>query len=162
MRPARVGRARPNLLDMTTRKIRPEDDRRRIVAEFARAGLSQSAYAQQHGISARTLRTWMRLYGTKAHLDPGAEFERIVERAITDLQALLAAVRKRAEVRPEEVEGTASTTGEVRTASSSERKSEPEAGGPLNQDASCQSGTSPVRGSPRPLPMPPPGLPSLF
>lgn len=147
---------------MTTRKFHPEEVRRRIAAGFARAGLSRAAYAQQHGISTRTLRTWMLRYRLHQNLDAHAEVERIIERAITDLQTLLAAVRKQAEVRWEDVGGSTSATDAAPSASTSERKSEPEAGGSLNQDASCQSGTSPVRGSPGPLAMPPPGLTAFF
>jgi transposase-like protein len=67
-----------------------DEARRRIARGWASTSLDQRTYAAQHGISARTLRQWVRQFGMTAR--PEARMREVVEKAIADLTALLASL----------------------------------------------------------------------
>ena len=67
-----------------------EDARRRIAQGWAATSLDQESYAAQHGISPRTLREWVRLYGVGGR--PAARVRAIIDDAIAQLLALRAAL----------------------------------------------------------------------
>ncbi len=48
------------------RRVRPEDEKRRIVAETYERGASVSAVARRHGLNANVLFTWRRVMGQVA------------------------------------------------------------------------------------------------
>jgi hypothetical protein len=68
-----------------------DEARRQAVARgWASTSLDQASYAAQHGISARTLREWVRHYGVTDR--PVAKAVAILDDIITQLQAMRAAL----------------------------------------------------------------------
>lgn len=65
-------------------------ERRLIAAGWSSTSCDQATYAAKHGISARTLRSWVERYGVGDR--PEAKARAIVLRAIDELQDLLAAL----------------------------------------------------------------------
>ena len=58
--------SRPDAAAKRRRLVRPEDEKRRIVAETYERGASVSAVARRHGLNANLLFTWRRVMGRVA------------------------------------------------------------------------------------------------
>lgn len=69
-------------------RMSDESARRRIARGWATTTLDQKSYAAKNGVSARTLREWVRLYGTGDR--PAARARAIIDDAIAQFQALRA------------------------------------------------------------------------
>lgn len=69
--------------------------RARIARGWASSCLTQAEYAARFGISTRALRAWVARFGAGSR--PEARVRAVVEKAITDLQQLLAGLDAEAE-----------------------------------------------------------------
>jgi len=58
--------SRPDAAAKRRRRVRPEDEKRRIVAETYERGASVSEVARRHGLNANLLFTWRRVMGRVA------------------------------------------------------------------------------------------------
>lgn len=82
-----LGRASGNLLTVTKHD---DELRARVARGWTESGLPQEDYAQAHGISARTLRSWVSRYASS---DPPAKRARAaIANAIQALRSVLAAL----------------------------------------------------------------------
>lgn len=90
--------------NLPTMKTLDAEARARVARGWTTSGISQAAYAREHGIGARTLRAWL------AELDRGgrpglsrsdaARLRRLVREAITGLEAVLTALEEAPPAKP--------------------------------------------------------------
>jgi transposase-like protein len=86
-----------NLMSTGTRRL---DDKQKaaIAAEWAGSGLSQEAWARQHGISGRSLRQYLRRFQPARHWD--TELQAVVARAMCAMNAIIEAMAAQASAAP--------------------------------------------------------------
>jgi hypothetical protein len=97
--------------------------RARIARGWASSCLTQAEYAAKYGVSDRALRAWVARFGGGSR--PEARVRAVIEKAITDLEELLAALDAEAERLAGSGEGNSVAEAPERPAASASPQSSP-------------------------------------